>query len=68
MDSNHWLARGADVERLEVGAVTALSELLNHSSEAVAKVEYYPVSRSVNKVQKSKGVPNDGPELVESID
>jgi putative SOS response-associated peptidase YedK len=46
-----------------------LIDLLIHSSEAVAnEVEYYPVSRSVNKVQKSKGVPNDGPEPAEPID
>ena len=45
-----------------------LVDLLKHSSEAVAnEVEYYPVSRAVNAVEKSKGVPNDGPELVERV-
>jgi len=45
-----------------------LIDLLKHSSEAIAdELEYFEVSRSVNKVQKSKGVPNDGPELIEPI-
>lgn len=45
-----------------------LVDLLKHSSEAVADhLEYFEVSRSVNKVQKSNGVPNDGPELIEPI-
>ncbi len=45
-----------------------LIDLLKHSSEAIAEeLEYFEVSRSVNKVQKSKGVPNDGPELIERI-
>ena len=45
-----------------------LVDLLKHSAEAVAnEVEYYPVSRAVNAVERSKGVPNDGPELVERV-
>lgn len=45
-----------------------LTDLLKHSSEAIAdELEYFEVSRSVNKVQKSKGVPNDGPELIKPI-
>jgi putative SOS response-associated peptidase YedK len=45
-----------------------LVDLLQHSSAAVAdQLEYFEVSRSVNKVQKSKGAPNDGPELIEPI-
>lgn len=42
-----------------------LTDLLKHSSDAVAnELEFYEVSRSVNKVQKSKGIPNDGIELI----
>jgi putative SOS response-associated peptidase YedK len=45
-----------------------LVDLLKHSAEAVAdELEYFEVSRSVNKVQKSKGVPNDGPDLIERL-
>lgn len=45
-----------------------LFDLLKHSSEAIAdELEYFEVSRSVNIVQKSKGVPNGGPELTEPI-
>lgn len=45
-----------------------LIDLLKQASEAIAdELEYFEVSRSVNKVQKSKGVPNDGPELIERI-
>lgn len=45
-----------------------LTQLLLSSADAMAdELEYYPVSRSVNRVVKSKGVPNDGPELIQSI-
>lgn len=45
-----------------------LVDLLTRSAEAIAnEVEFFPVSRSVNKVEKSKGVPNDGPELIERV-
>ncbi len=49
--------------------VRELSDLLKHSSDTVASgLEFYEVSRSVNKVQKEKGVPNDGPELIVPVD
>jgi putative SOS response-associated peptidase YedK len=55
-----WLGDELDADEL--------TELLKHSSEAVAdELEFFEVSRSVNRVQKSKGVPNDGPELIEPI-
>ncbi len=55
-----WLGDELDADEL--------TDLLMHSSEAVAdELEFFEVSRSVNRVQKSKGVPNDGPELIEPI-
>jgi putative SOS response-associated peptidase YedK len=55
-----WLGEGLDADQL--------TQLLLSSADAIAdELTYYPVSRSVNKVQKSKGVPNDGPELIEPI-
>jgi putative SOS response-associated peptidase YedK len=57
---DHWL--GDDTEPDD------LLELLRRSSEAVShEVEFYEVSRSVNSTVKSKGVPNDGPELIERV-
>jgi len=53
-----WLGDGLESDEL--------IDLLKHSSEAIAdELEFFEVSRSVNRVQKSKGVPNDGPELIE---
>jgi putative SOS response-associated peptidase YedK len=53
-----WLGDGLESDEL--------IDLLKHSSEAIAdQLEFFEVSRSVNRVQKSKGVPNDGPELIE---
>lgn len=41
-------------------------QLLLSSADAVAdELQFYPVSKSVNRVEKSKGVPNDGVELIE---
>jgi len=55
-----WLGDGLESDEL--------IDLLKHSSEAIAdELEFFEVSRSVNRVQKSKGVPNDGPELIEPI-
>lgn len=55
-----WLGDDLDTD--------GLLDLLKHSSEAVAsQLQFYEVSRSVNKVSISKGVPNDGPELIEPI-
>lgn len=45
-----------------------LLKLLDRTSSEVAdSLEYHPVSHVVNKVEIEKGVPNDGPELVEPI-
>lgn len=53
-----WLGDG-----LEPGE---LVDLLRHSSESVAeRLVYYEVARNVNKVSIAKGIPNDGPELIE---
>jgi putative SOS response-associated peptidase YedK len=55
-----WLGEGLDSDQL--------TQLLLSSADAIADdLEYYEVSRSVNKVSKSKGVPNDGPELIQPI-
>jgi len=55
-----WLGDGLDGDEL--------IDLVKHSSEAVAnELEYFEVSRSVNKVEKSRGIPNDGPELIEPL-
>ena len=55
-----WLGDGLESDEL--------IDLLKHSSDAIAdELEFFEVSRSVNRVQKSKGVPNDGPELIEPI-
>lgn len=55
-----WLGDELDADEL--------IDLLKHSSEAVAdELEFFEVSRSVNRVQKSKGVPNDGPELIKPV-
>lgn len=56
-----WLGEGLSPDQL-----TQL--LLSSADEIANNLEFYPVSKSVNKVQKSKGVPNDGPELIEPID
>ncbi|MEO6943506.1 MAG: SOS response-associated peptidase [Lacisediminihabitans sp.] len=46
-----------------------LLALLEQSTTQIADhIDYYPVSRAVNKVQVSKGVPNNGRELVTPID
>ncbi|MEP6481157.1 MAG: SOS response-associated peptidase [Rhodoglobus sp.] len=45
-----------------------LTQLLLSSADAIANdLEFYEVSRSVNSVVKSKGVPNDGPELIDPL-
>jgi len=45
-----------------------LVKLLQRTSADVADgLEYYEVSRAVNRVEKSKGVPNTGPELIDPI-
>ncbi|MCU1524841.1 MAG: response-associated peptidase [Microbacteriaceae bacterium] len=45
-----------------------LLDLLKQTTTQVAdQIDYYPVSRSVNKVQITKGVPNNGPELVDPV-
>jgi putative SOS response-associated peptidase YedK len=57
---NHWLGDDLHPDQL--------LDMLRFSSEAVSQeIEYYEVSRSVNKVEKSRGVPNDGPELIEGV-
>lgn len=49
-------------------ATPELLRLLDGSSAAMADtLEFYEVSRSVNKVQVSKGVANNGPELIEPV-
>ena len=51
-----WLGDGLDAPELK--------KLLIDTSPSVAEtVEYYPVSRAVNKVSLSKGIPDRGPEV-----
>ena len=47
---------------------TELTELIARSSNEVAEdLQFYEVSRAVNKVEISRGIPNNGPELIERL-
>ena len=62
-----WLG-GRDAGRDAGDDAGDLLGLLASDSAAIAgRLDCYPVSRSVNRVERARGVPNDGPELIEPL-